>query len=323
MELYQAYCPVRFIVGADALDALEEICSQRKVLLVYGSSSVHHSGAYERIRQKLEKANAVCIDYGGQKESSYAAIREGVALGRAEAADCVIGVDGSSVMDMAKVISFGIARDDWEDYIDESKEAANEHVLSIMIPTYPSTGSEADGVSDVTCYRGQVSGGLGGVFADYALLVPSLTASLDLQNTAYSVLVTFIQASACWFGNANPILRGFLTVLLKALLDAYETLQEHPDDEQAREVVLWASSLAVMGILRVGVRDFYAEHMYSVGYIPSVLHGIPYRVVVSVAFPHWLQEIAPAHREDVSAFMTDILGADTGLPFDEIASDGL
>ena len=156
----------------------------------------------------------------------------------------------------------------WQQILD------GRHLLNIIIPTYPSTGSEADSVCDIMEYKGY-GVELFGAWPDYCLMDPGTTLSLDRKSTAYSVWVCFIQASAWFVGNhENDIARGFAKVVLQTLLGSYEKLMDDPNDERARANVMWASCVNTMGVFRSGVDQFYPWTLYSVGYIPRVAHHV-------------------------------------------------
>lgn len=133
---------------------------------------------------------------------------------------------GASAMDTGKAIAFGAVHENLEDYIEGRKEADGRHLLNIVIPTYPSTGSEANGICDIMEYKGYGTE-LFGAWPDYCLMNPSVTMSLDLKNTAYSVMGCFIQTASWYIGNhQNDIAKGFSKTVLKVLLESMERLSE-------------------------------------------------------------------------------------------------
>lgn len=55
--------------------------------------------------------------------------------------------------------------------------------------------------------------------------------SLDLKNTAYSVLICFIQTSAWYIGNhENDIAKGFSRTTLQVLLQSFHKILQNPED---------------------------------------------------------------------------------------------
>lgn len=313
MLKFEYYNPIKFIYGEDAFQQIPKICKNHKVLLVYGGGSIKSNGVYDKITKLLDDSTIPYIDYGNQTTAAYQDILDGITLVKQEGIDAVIEIGGACAMDTGKAIAFGAVHDNLEDYIEGKLESDENHLLNIIIPTYPSTGSEGNHVCDIMEYKG---GGteLFGAWPDYCLLDPSVTMSLNQRDTVYSILVCFIQASNWYVGNYhNDIARGFAKTILKVLLDSYDKLTDNPEDERARGNIMWASCVNAMGVFHSGLDEFYAWTLYSVGYIPRVWHNVSYREALVVAYPNWLKGISKYHMEDIKLFFTEIFGIDSIL----------
>lgn len=223
---FQYYNPIRFQFGTDVFEQIPKLCEDHRVMLVYGGGSVKENGVYDRITGLLKEQGIFYTDYGNQTSSSYQGILDGISLAKQEKIDAIIEIGGASAMDTGKAIAFGAVHESLEDYIEGRKNSDNRHLFNIIVPTYPSTGSEANGVCDIMEYKG---GGaeLFGAWPDYCLMDPSVTESLDKKSTAYSALVCFIQTSAWYMGNhQNDIAKGFARTVLQTLLSSLNTLGE-------------------------------------------------------------------------------------------------
>ena len=124
-----------------------------------------------------------------------------------EQIDAVIEIGGASAMDTGKAITFGTVNDDLDAYIEGKREEDAKHLLNIIIPTYPSTGSEANGVCDIMEYHGY-GVEIFDAWPDYCLMNPETTLSLDKKSTAYSAMICFIQTSAWYLGNKYTYFRA-------------------------------------------------------------------------------------------------------------------
>lgn len=307
---FQYYNPIHFHFGTDALEQLPGICKGHKALLVYGGGSIRRNGVYDKITSLLHENGIQFVEYGGQTAAAWQGILDGIELAKQEQANAVIEVGGASAMDTGKAIAFGAVHDHLEDYIEGRTQPDHRHLLNVIIPTYPSTGSEANGVCDIMEYKG---GGteLFGAWPDYCLIDPSATMSLDKKSTAYSELICFIQTSAWFIGNhQNDIAKGFAKTVLQVLLDSYIKLLDNPSDERARGNIMWASCVNTMGVFRSGVDHFYPWTLYSVGYIPRVAHRVTYREALAVAYPNWLKGISQYHMQDIRTLVTEMFGID-------------
>ena len=319
---FQYHNPIRFVFGTDAFDQLPELCRGRKVLLVYGGGSIKKNGVYDRLTGALNAAGIPFAEYGGITAATWQAILDGIALARREQINTVIEIGGASAMDAGKAIAFGAVHDNLEDFIEGRAKPDGQHLFNIVIPTYPSTGSEANGVCDIMEYKGHGTE-LFGAWPDVCLMDPGTTLSLDRQSTAYSILICFIQTSAWFIGNhQNDIARGFARTVLRTLLESYEKLLVNPSDMRARENAMWASSVNTMGVFRSGVDNFYPWTLYSVGYVPRVAHGVSYREALAAAYPNWLNGISRYHMADIRLLFTDVFGIDPAKEDTRIIEEG-
>lgn len=305
---FEYYNPIRFKFGADVYDELSELCKEHKVMIVYGGGTIKENGVYNKITSALKNGDIPYIDYANQTVATYQGILNGIELAKKESVTAIIEIGGTSAMDTGKAIAFGIVHDNLEDYIEGRLQSDNKHLFNIIIPTYPSTGSEANGVCDIMDYKG---GGaeLFGAWADYCLMDASSTLSLSKTDTAYSALVCFIQTSAWYIGNhQNDIAKGFAETVLKTLLKSLDELLDDPNDMRSRENIMWASCVNTMGIFRSGVDHFYPWTLFSVGYIPRVYHNVSYREALVIAYPVWLQRIAKYHMDDICDLFINVFG---------------
>ena len=250
---FQYHNPIQFSFGPNVLDQLPEICRGKKVLLVYGGGSIKKNGVYDRITTLLREAGIAYLDYGGQTAATWQGVQDGIALARREDTGAVVEIGGASAMDTGKAIAFGAVHDHLEDYVEGRVQSDGRHLLNIVIPTYPSTGSEANGVCDIMEYKGYGTE-LFGAWPDHCLMAPSVTLSPNKRSTVYSVLGCFVQTGAWFLGNQeNDIAKGFAKTVLRVLLESCEALLRDPKDLRSRGNVMWASCVNTMGVFRSGV----------------------------------------------------------------------
>ena len=114
---------------------LAELTAEKKVLFVYGGGSVKKNDCYDDVKNAVESAGGVLYELGNASR---------VQIVKDNAIDLVIGAGGASIMDCAKLIAFGTFHTDdlWE-YVKAKKNPYGLDKLPlILIPTYPSSGSE-------------------------------------------------------------------------------------------------------------------------------------------------------------------------------------
>lgn len=298
--------PVTAVMGEAALEKLAEVASGKTVLLVYGGSSAERNGSLSRVTGIIEDSGGAVVGFGGVTQCTYEAIAEGTAKAHEADVDMVVGLGGASAMDTAKAVAFCAVHDNYDEYLEGRLPQQNDEKLSLaLIPTYPSTGSEANGVSDIMGY----SGGIHGVFADYALLYPPFTYSLDARNTAYGTMVMLAQTGYRFFTDENHISRGCTAASLRAVLAAFDTLCERPDDYDARASMLWASFMETSGLLGLSMEGNWTYSIFSAAGLLRFTRGTVYRENLAMILPRWLVWAAKHHPEEVRAFAIEVFGA--------------
>lgn len=321
MDDFQLNIPTKVFFGKDALDHLGEICSSKKVLLVYGGSSLKNSGTYSLIVESLKNNNNKIIDFGGHKLPSYQEIEKGIDICKKEEVDVVIGAGGCTCMDMAKIIAFGVKNRGLWSYLLQEKDPTGKQTLPIIeIPTYPSGGSEVDYAAECDDFVNSKHGSLYGIYPTYALINPEFSYSLNKELTAYSGIVGFIQTAAQYFGNPS-ISKEMVKAVLKSALTNLEIAYNHPQDYEARAALMWVSSLSTIGILGCGLRDPYGYEIYSLEGVFEKI-GLQYREALTMYFPRFLTLMSRHYSLDIASFYVDIFNIDPSLEVKEIISLG-
>lgn len=308
--------PVKAVFGTECLDVLSEKVRGAKVMLVSGAGSAKANGTYDQVVEAIRQTASSFEDYEGVAICTYDAIKQGAELAAAHGVDCVVGLGGAACMDTAKGIAL-CARHlaDMDAYLTHKLEQKGAARLAlVLIPTYPSTGSEANGVSDIMGYAGGVSD----VYADVSLLYPPFTYSLDAKAITYSLMVMLAQTGYRYFTDRNPISRGFTASSLKAILEAHAALLEEPENWDARGVMLWASFVETSSMLGLGIEGNWTYSIFSANGLCRFTVGTSYREGLSVMFPRWLVWAHDHHPEDVRSFVVEVLGGDSEASDEEL-----
>lgn len=297
----------------DIRETVTGIVKGKKVMLVYGGGSVKRNGFYEDITAALAQAGVPFIEYADSSRE-FAKIEEGIRMAKANGVTMIIGAGGASVMDSAKLIAFGYYHeaDLWE-YLKGKPSYGLERLPLALIPTYPSSGSENGlGAVSVDSRNGDF-GTAYGIPADYAILCPKYSLSLDSEMTAYTGLVTLVQLSACILGDRNKMSYDAGISYIKNVLEATRTLQAHPDDLDARGTILLGASLSTSSRIGIGKVEQFAYDIYELEFLPEVLFGSTYRRSLTTVFPRFLRVMDRHHEEDIRKYFLDAFGFDTSI----------
>lgn len=288
---------------------LTTFTSGKKVLFVYGGGSAKRNGCYHDVKKAVENGGGIFYELADASRE-LEVIEKGIRLVKEHGIELVVGAGGANIMDCAKLIAFGAYHtDDLWAYVKAEKNPYGEEKLPlILIPTYPSSGSEY-GLGAVSAdSRTGDFGTAYGIAADIAILVPKYSMSLGAEMTAYTGLVTLVQLSASTIGDRNPVSYDIGISVIRNVLAAVRKLKENPEDSDARGVILYGASISTSGRLGLGKEENFAYDIYELEFIPEVLFGSTYRKSLTTLFPRFLKTMANYHDSDIRRYFRDAFG---------------
>ena len=297
----------------DLRTTVAEISRGHKVMFVYGGGSVKRNGCHEDIVRTLNEAGIPLVEFGDSSRE-FARIQEGIRFAREHGVTMIVGAGGASVMDSAKLMAFGFCHEaDLWDYVKGKNPYGLERLPLALIPTYPSSGSENGlGAVSVDSRTGDY-GTAYGIAADYAVLCPKYSLTLDRKMTAYTGLVTLVQLSAGILGDKNKMSYDAGISYIRNVLEATRTLQKNPDDLDARGTIMIGASLSTSSRLGIGKEEQFAYEIYELEFLPEKLFGSSYRRSLTSVFPRFLQAMGRHHADDIVKYFHDAFGFDSSI----------
>lgn len=298
----------RLLFCNDTKNIVAEIAAGHKVMFVYGGGSVKRNGCYNDIVGALTDAGVCFVEYGGSSRE-FAKIDAGIKFAQDNNVTMIISAGGASVMDSAKLISFGyFHQTDWWSFLKGRSPYGLQRLPLALIPTYPSSGTENGlGAVSVDSMTGDY-GTAYGIPADYAILCPKYSLTLDKEMTAYTGIVTLIQLSVAIIGDMNKLSYDAGISYIRNVLEATEKLQHTPDDLDARGIIMMGASLSTSSRLGIGKTDNYAYDIYEIEFLPEFLFGSSYRKSLTAVFPHFLNVMGKIHLDDIKNYYRDAFG---------------
>ena len=217
-------------------------------------------------------------------------------------------------MDSAKLMAFGFYHEsDLWDYLKGKPSYGLKRLPLVLIPTYPSSGSE-NGLGAVSVdSRTDDFGTAYGIPADYAILCPKYSLTLDKKMTVYTGLVTLVQLSAAILGDKNRMSYDAGISYIKNVLEATKTLLKNPNDLDTRSIIMMGASLSTSSRLGIGKEAAYAYDIYELEFLPEKLFGSSYRRSLTSIFPRFLEAMGKHHKEDVRKYYLDVFGFDSSI----------
>lgn len=297
----------------DIRTTIAEIAKGHKVMFVYGGGSVKRNGCHDDIVRSLDEAGIPLVEYGDSSRE-FAKIQEGIRIAKENGITMIIGAGGASVMDSAKLMALGFYHEsDLWNYVKGKNPYGLERLTLALIPTYPSSGSE-NGLGAVSVdSRSGDFGTAYGIAADYAILCPRYSLTLDREMTTYTGLVTLVQLSAGILGDKNRMSYDAGISYIRNVLESTRTLQKNPDDLDARGIIMMGASLSTSSRLGIGKEEAFVYEIYELEFLPEKLFGSSYRRSLTSVFPRFLQAMGKHHADDIRKYYLDAFGFDSSI----------
>ncbi len=294
MHSFTYYNPVKIVFGTDSLNKLNNIISEysENILLVIGKGSIKQNGILDRILELLKGSNITILE-NIESNPGISKIYEGIELVKKKKCSFILAAGGGSVIDSAKAISIGSQYDGdvWDFY--SGKEKPIKALPIGVVLTIAATGSEMNPISVLTNHKINEKVGIGHplMYPKFSILDPKLTVSVPLNYSAYSAADIIAHAIEGYFtkdDNATPIQNGFVFTIVRTVMDAINIVLNEPDNLKARTDIMWASTLALNGLLTAGIGKYrFENHMF--GHTLSAFFNMSHGASLSIIIPAWLR----------------------------------
>ncbi|VAX22183.1 NADH-dependent butanol dehydrogenase A [hydrothermal vent metagenome] len=330
MNGFTFYNPTKILFGEGQIEHVgEETASIGKnVLFLTGGGSVKKAGLYDKVLALLAKAGCRVTEKSGiAPNPEIDSVREGAKLCRKEKIDVILAIGGGSVIDAAKAIAAGAIYDgDPWDFFD--KKGSVDKPLKIgAVLTLSATGSEANGNTVVTNPETEEKRATyhPGLYPSFSILDPTLTFSVPREQTAYGAVDILSHVFEQYFHNVanTPLQDGAAEAIMRTVIDCAPVAMEEPDNYNARAQLMWASTLALNGLLSSGItRGDWACHI--MGHEFSAKYGLAHGASLSIMFPSWMKYVFKANPERFAQFSKNVWGVDiSSLSVEEAAIAGI
>ena len=290
----------RIHFGKGAISNLKsELSPYKRILLVTGSGSVKKFGIYDTVMAELSATEKEVFELSGIKPNpSIDSVYDGIKICKENNIDFILALGGGSVIDAAKAIAAGVVYkgDIWELYLDNSKfEGA---LKTGCILTIAATGSESNRNSIITNEKTKEKLGLRmeELRPEFAVLDPTYTYTLSSVQTAASVADIMSHVFEQYFSPTKEacLTDGISESVLKTCIKFAPVLLKDPKNYEARSEIMWASTIALNGLLTVGKLGDWASHMIE--HELSAYYDLNHGIGLAILFPNWMKRVADESR---------------------------
>jgi butanol dehydrogenase len=264
-----------------------------RILIVYGSERIKRDGLFYKISEQLKMHNIFFKELGGIKPNpSLTSVHDGISIIKENKLDFVLAVGGGSVIDASKAMAAGAAMDIDPWLFCKREKGVKKAFPLASILTLAATGSEMNGNSVISNEETGEKLPFGSDLTRpvFSVLDPKLTFSVPKNQTAAGVADIFTHVAEQYFEPVNSagVLDRISEAIMRSCIQYGRAAIDDPENYEARANLMWASSLALNGLVSYGKSGgdwatHYIEHELSAAY--DITHGLGLAIVL----PQWMK----------------------------------
>jgi len=286
---FEFYNPTRIVFGRDRLDRLDRLVpGEARVLVTYGGGSAVRSGLVARVRNAL--GNRFVREFGGiEPNPQFDTLMRAVQVVREEAIDFLLAVGGGSVIDGTKFVALAAHFEE-----DPATLLGHRNVTAALVPrplplgtvlTLPAAGSEMNGGAVISRGRDKLPVLSPLTFPRFSILDPSLTFTLPPRQVANGIVDAFVHTTEQYltFPVGALLQDRMAEAILSTLIEIGRPSIDRPEDYDIRAQHVWTATMALNGIIGVGVPQDWATHM--IGHELTALFGIDHGQSLAIVHP--------------------------------------
>jgi NADP-dependent alcohol dehydrogenase len=297
MKNFEFQNPVKILFGKGQIAGItKEIPADAKILITYGGGSIKTNGVYEQVQQAL--AGRTVYEFGGiEPNPQLETLMRAVEMARTEKIDFLLAVGGGSVLDGTKFVAAAIPfeGDPWDIL---SKQAPIHSALPLgAVMTLPATGSEMNTFFVITkaATQEKLAAASPNVYPRFSVLDPTTTFSLPARQIGNGIVDAFTHTMEQYltFPANAPLQDRMAEGILKTLMEEGPKTLANPSDYEARANVMWCATMALNGLIGVGVPQDWSTH--EIGHELTALYGLDHAQTLAVVLPSY--DVCPARGQ--------------------------
>lgn len=322
MENFEFHNPVKILFGKGQIARIgEEIPAGARILMTYGGGSIKANGVYDQVRAALK--DRPVLQFGGiEPNPRLETLLRAVEVCRAEGIDFLLAVGGGSVLDGTKLIAAAVhfAGDPW-DIVAKSAPLKKVVPLGVVL-TLPATGSEMNFFAVITKWatREKLPFGHPLIYPRFSVLDPETTFSLPRRQISNGIVDAFMHVLEQYMTYpAKAALQDRMAeAILLTLIEEGPKSVADPRDYDARANFMWCATMALNGLIAVGVPQDWSTHM--IGHEITALHGLDHGQTLAIILPGLLEVKRDTKREKLLQYAERVWGIEAGEPEERITA---
>jgi butanol dehydrogenase len=288
--------PTKIFFGRDKINVLGKQLKEygSKVLLVYGGGSIKRNGLYDKVISILDESQISYWELSDvEPNPRIETVRRGAELCKDNSIDLVLAVGGGSSIDCAKVVAaaYYYEGNPWDIVVNPRKISKVLPIASIL--TLSATGSEMDTFAVISNMNINEKLGTGhpDMAPKFSILDPTYTFTVPANQTAAGTADIMSHIFEVYFEKTKEayIQNRMAEALLKTCIKYGRVAIDEPENYEARANLMWASSLAINGLLAYGKASNWSVHPME--HELSAFYDITHGVGLAILTPHWMKYV--------------------------------
>lgn len=316
MNNFEFYNPTKILFGKGQIGNLaHNIPAGSKVLITYGGGSAKRTGLLDSVKEKLQ--GYTVGEFGGiEPNPTYETLMQAVKMVREEHYDYLLAVGGGSVIDGTKFIAAAACYTKGDPWEIVAKRAKIEKAIPFaVILTLPATGSEMNDGAVITYKEKKTKLPFGSelVFPQFSILDPVYAYTLPPRQISNGVVDAFIHVMEQYmtYPAGGTLQDRFAESLLLTLIEEGPKALANPQDYDVRANLMLAATMALNGLIRIGVPQDWSTHM--IGHEMTALYGLDHAKTLAIVLPSLLEVMQNEKKEKLLQYAQRIWHADEKL----------
>lgn len=305
MKDFNFISPTKIYFGKDSLShLLEALDTHKKVLIVYGQSSIKKIGLYDKVISLLSSANIGYFELSGIRPNpEISKVKEGLKIVRENDIDLILAVGGGSVIDTAKSIAASFYYDGDPFDLNLHKVTPTKALPIGVILTISASGSELSDSCVIMDDDTKIKQGFNVdcVRPSFAIMNPEFTYSVNKYQTACGIVDIISHSLERYFSPSGDleVCDTLALSIIKDTIEAGKRVFANPNDYDARAALMLLGSYSHNGLTSLGkVKQMpihKMEHALS-AYDIRIAHGAG----LSILIPLWMEY---SYKKDIDKFV--------------------
>jgi NADP-dependent alcohol dehydrogenase len=322
MQNFVFHNPVTIVFGKGSISKLAGLVPDSgKVLLAYGGGSIKANGVYDQVTAALKGREVV--EFGGiEANPRYETLLRAVEIVKAQGVSFLLAVGGGSVLDGVKFVAAASLLEGDDPWTILSPGVPVGAALPIgAVMTLPATGSEMNCFAVISREETKEKYGFGSpaVYPKFSILDPEATFSLPDRQVANGIVDAFIHVLEQYltYPAEAPLQDRMAEAVLSTLVEIAPSAMAKPANYEARASLVWAATMALNGLVGVGVPQDWTTH--GIGHELTALFGLDHAQTLAVVMPAVMRHQAARKKEKLLQYGARVWGVTAGSEDERVA----